>query len=81
MDKEQVAAAKARAEEVVNGFKRVSDRIARDAVRLAETIEAKDRMIEALEKKLAASAFVNASKAASGKGVFEEMFGQGWRQP
>ncbi len=60
MDNEQIAEAKGRAHEVVNGFKCPTERIAADAHRLACELEhkcrliaIKDRQIAQLEKELA----------------------------
>lgn len=61
MKPSEIAEAKARATDVVNGFKRVTDRIARDSLRLADALEqanaelavlyaANDRTNEVLKK-------------------------------
>ncbi len=52
MDKEQIQAAKERAEQVVNGFKRVSDQNARDALNLAKLVELRNKQVESLVKRL-----------------------------
>ncbi len=52
MSPDQVVAAKERARQVVNGFKRVSERNARDALALAELVELRDEQIAALVQRL-----------------------------
>lgn len=71
MEQEQLAAAKERAAEVVNGFKCATERNARDALKLAEHVEAlvrelraKDRQIDAMKKRMLADSLMNAAKKA-----------------
>lgn len=74
MNTQQVKEAKARAEEVVNGFKRVTDRNARDALKLAEAVEERDKRIAALEQKAAADAFSGIGKNPKDN-IFSDIFG------
>jgi len=74
MDKEQVQQAKDRAAEVVNGFKKVTDRTARDALKLAEACEAKDREIHALQRKLAGLELMKATQSGKPR-IFPDIFG------
>ena len=74
MDKEQVQAAKARAAEVVNGFKCVTERNARDALTLAEECEAKDRQIDAMKKRMLADDLLRAAKMGQSKNPMADFF-------
>lgn len=65
MNQEEVKEAKARAAEVVNGFRVVREQNARDALKLAHECETKDRQIDALKRWLLAD---NLSKAAGNLG-------------
>lgn len=74
MNKEQIQAARERAADVVNGFKRVTDQIARDVVKLAETCEAKDKQIEAMKKRMLADALLNAAKTGRPRHPLDDFF-------
>lgn len=74
MTDEQVKAAKERAADVVNGFKKVTEQAARDALKLAETIDAKDRQISALKRRMLADNLMNAAKAGKPKTPMEDFF-------
>ena len=74
MDKDQIAAAKARAAEVVNGFKRVTEQNARDAMKLVEALELRDRQISAMKKRMLADALTNASKYGKPKFSMDDFF-------
>lgn len=74
MTDEQVKAAKERAADVVNGFKKVTEQAARDALKLAETIDAKDRQISALKRRMLADNLMNAAKAGKPKIPMEDLF-------
>lgn len=74
MEKEQIAAAKARAEDVVNGFKRVTEQSARDALKLAEELERRERQIAAMKKRMLADALTNAGKYGKPKFSMDDFF-------
>lgn len=69
MEQDRITAAKSRAADVVNGFKCVTERNARDALKLAEHIEAmtrelraKDRQIDAMKRRMLADDLLRAAK-------------------
>lgn len=75
MNSEQIAAAKARATEVTNGFKCATGRNARDALNLVTELETRDREIAGLKRQLAESQ--NKSDRASADDIFSTIFGGG----
>ena len=70
MTESDIAHAKARAEDVVNGFTQVRTQQARDVIRLANELRAADKRLEALERKL----FTMEQKSVNSS-VFETIFG------
>ncbi len=80
MTPEQIKAAKERAAEVVNGFKRSSEQNARDALKLAEECETKNRQISALKRRMLADALLNASKTGKPKSSFGKAFDDLFRE-
>lgn len=79
MTEEQIAAAKQRASDTVNGFKKVRDQIARDALALVEELDVKKREISELKRKLCALELQIAGKSGKKEGgkfssVFDEIF-------
>lgn len=74
MNDEQVQAAKARAAEVVNGFKCVTERNARDALKLAEACEAKDRQIAAMKRRMLADDLMKAAKMGRPQNPIDDFF-------
>lgn len=74
MTPDQIKAAKDRATAVVNGFKRVTDQNARDALKLAEACETKDRQIAALKRRMLADGLMYAAKMGKRPGHFESGF-------
>lgn len=74
LNEEQIAQAKERAEQVVNGFTKVRDQQARDAVNLAETLQLRNKQLDTLMREL--------EKRASSKGfgamdgIFDDVFGK-----
>lgn len=74
MDTQQVQAAKARAAEVVNGFKCATERNARDALKLAEACEAKDRQIAAMKKRMLSDNLLWAARMGRPKNAMEDFF-------
>jgi hypothetical protein len=65
MDETQIKNAKARADEVVNGFKRPSTQNARDAQKLAEFVILQDRQITALKRRILADDLAKATTKKS----------------
>ncbi len=74
MTPDQIKAAKERAATVVNGFKRVTEQNARDALKLAEACETKDRQISALKKRMLADGLLHAAKSGKPSGSMHQSF-------
>lgn len=74
MNQEEVKAAKERAAEVVNGFKAVREQNARDALKLAQECEAKDRQIDALKRRLLADSLRNAANKGQPQNPMADFF-------
>ena len=70
MTPDQITAAKTRAQEVVNGFKAPRVQQARDAVRLAETLQLRNRQIARLREEMRYSSPNNIPDFL--KGIFGE---------
>jgi hypothetical protein len=59
LNEQQIAEAKLRGEQVVNGFTRVRDQQARDVINLVETLELRNKQLDALLKSLKESGAKN----------------------
>ena len=73
LNEEQIAQAKERAEQVVNGFTKVRDQQARDAVNLAETLQLRNKQIAALMAELEKRGVFNKA-SFGGSNCFASMF-------